>query len=71
MCTCMCRSEPGRLPLFDTGLPDLDPVELFRNNRYVGADRVSDANQVSVGVTSRLLDSRDGRQFLTATVGQI
>jgi LPS-assembly protein len=60
-----------QLPLFDTGLPDLDPVELFRNNRYVGADRVGDANQVSLGVTSRLLDSRDGRQFLTATVGQI
>ncbi len=60
-----------RLPLFDTGLPDLDPVELFRDNRYVGADRIGDANQVSVGVTSRLLDSRDGRQFLTATVGQI
>ena len=60
-----------QLPMFDTGLPDLDPVELFRNNRYVGADRVGDANQVSIGVTSRLLDSRDGRQFLTATVGQI
>jgi LPS-assembly protein len=60
-----------QLPMFDTGLPDLDPVELFRNNRYVGADRIGDANQVSVGVTSRLLDARDGRQFLTATVGQI
>lgn len=60
-----------RLPLFDTGLPDLDPVELFRNNRYVGADRIGDANQVSVGITSRLLNARDGRQFLTATVGQI
>jgi LPS-assembly protein len=60
-----------QLPMFDTGLPDLDPVELFRNNRYVGADRVGDANQVSVGVTSRLLDARDGKQFLTATVGQI
>lgn len=58
------------LPLFDTALPDLDPVELFRNNRYVGADRVGDANQVSVGVTSRLLDARDGRQFLAATFGQ-
>jgi LPS-assembly protein len=60
-----------QLPMFDTGLPDLDPVELFRNNRYVGADRVGDANQVSLGVTSRLLDTRDGKQFLTATVGQI
>jgi LPS-assembly protein len=60
-----------QLPMFDTGLPDLDPVELYRNNRYVGADRVGDANQVSLGITSRLLDSHDGRQFLTATIGQI
>ena len=58
------------LPLFDTAVPDLDPVELFRNNRYVGADRIGDANQVSLGVTSRLLDAHDGRQFLTATFGQ-
>jgi LPS-assembly protein len=59
-----------QLPLFDTALPDLYPVELFRTNRYVGADRVADANQVSVGVTSRLLDAHDGRQFLAATFGE-
>jgi LPS-assembly protein len=58
------------LPVFDTGVPDLNPVELFRTNRYVGADRVSDADQVSAGVTSRLLDARNGRQFLAVTVGQ-
>jgi len=59
-----------QLPVFDTALPDLNPVELFRNNRYVGADRVSDANQVSAGFTSRLLDAHNGRQFLAATFGQ-
>jgi LPS-assembly protein len=59
-----------QLPVFDTALPDLTPVELFNTNRYVGADRVSDANQMSLGVTSRLLDAQDGRQFLAATVGQ-
>jgi LPS-assembly protein len=59
-----------QLPVFDTALPDLHPVELFRTNRYVGADRVGDANQVSAGLTSRLLDAHDGRQFLAATVGQ-
>jgi LPS-assembly protein len=58
------------LPLFDTGLPDLNLVQLFRTNRYVGADRVSDANQVSLGVTSRLFDTGSGAQFLSATVGQ-
>lgn len=63
--------DQNKLPVFDTALPDLVPVELFRNNRYVGADRVSDANQVAMGITSRLLDGHDGRQFLAMTVGQI
>lgn len=62
--------DQNALPVFDTGLPDLNPVELFRNNRYVGADRVSDADQLTTGLTSRLLDAQSGRQFLTATIGQ-
>ncbi|HUA90520.1 MAG TPA: LPS assembly protein LptD [Steroidobacteraceae bacterium] len=62
--------DQNQLPVFDTAVPDLNPVELFRDNRYVGADRMSDANQVAVGVTSRLLDAGDGRQFLAATLGQ-
>ena len=59
-----------QLPVFDTAVPDLNPVELFRTNRYVGSDRVSDANQLSAGLTSRLLDALDGRQFISATIGQ-
>lgn len=64
------RNQDG-LPLFDTALPDLNLVQLFRTNRYVGADRVSDANQMSIGVTSRLYDAANGAQFLSATLGQI
>jgi LPS-assembly protein len=62
--------DQSRLPVFDTAVPDLDAVELFRTNRYVGADRVGDANQVSTGVTTRLLNALDGQQYLTATFGQ-
>jgi len=58
------------LPVFDTGVPDLNLVQLFRTNRYVGSDRLGDANQVSVGVTTRLLDAGRGRQYLSATLGQ-
>jgi LPS-assembly protein len=58
------------LPVFDTALPDLNLVQLFRTNRYVGPDRVGDANQLSVGLTSRLLDAVGGRQYLSATLGQ-
>ncbi len=58
------------IPIFDTDTPDLNMVQLFRTNRYVGADRVGDANLMSAGVTTRLLDGETGQQFLTATVGQ-
>ncbi len=58
------------LPVFDTALPDLNLVELFRTNRFVGVDRIGDANQVSAALTSRLLDSSSGQQFLSATLGQ-
>jgi LPS-assembly protein len=59
-----------QLPLFDTALPDLNLVELFRTNRFVGVDRIGDADQVSAALTSRLLDTGSGQQFLSATLGQ-
>lgn len=62
--------EQSDLPLFDTGLPDLNLVQLYRTNRYVGADRVNDANQVSFGLTSRLFNSESGAQYLSVSVGQ-
>jgi LPS-assembly protein len=58
------------LPLFDTALPDLNLVQLFRTNRYVGADRLGDANELAAGFTTRLLRAENGQQYLTATIGQ-
>ena len=63
--------EQSALPLFDTGLPDLNLVQLFRANRYVGADRVNDANQVAFGLTSRLFNADSGAQYISASFGQI
>jgi LPS-assembly protein len=62
--------EQSQLPLFDTGLPDLNLVQLYRTNRYVGADRVNDANQVAFGLTSRLFNADSGQQYLAASFGQ-
>jgi LPS-assembly protein len=59
------------LPIFDSGLPDQNLTELFRTNRYVGLDRIGDANQVALAVTTRLFDSVTGAQYLSATIGQI
>ena len=62
--------DQSTLPVFDTDLPDPNLVSLFRANRYVGLDRIGDANQVTVGVTSRMLEASTGQQYLSATVGQ-
>jgi LPS-assembly protein len=61
----------NELPIFDSGLPDLNLTELFRTNRYVGSDRIGDANQVALAVTTRLFDTASGTQYLSATIGQI
>jgi LPS-assembly protein len=60
----------SQLPVFDTAVPDLNFVQLFSGSRYVGADRVSDANQVSAGITTRLFDTNSGARYLSATLGQ-
>jgi LPS-assembly protein len=64
------RNQDG-LPIFDSGLPDLNLTELFRTNRYVGEDRIGDANQVALALTTRLFDHVSGAQYLSATIGQI
>ncbi len=58
------------LPVFDTIVPDLNLVQLFRRNRFLGVDRIGDTDQVSVGITSRILDVGSGRELVSATVGQ-
>ncbi len=59
------------IPLFDTTLPTFSTDTLFRPNRFVGYDRVGDANQLAVGITSRILDGFTGENKLEATVGEI
>lgn len=62
--------EQSALPVFDTIVPDLNLVQLFRKNRFLGIDRIADTDQLSVGVTSRILNGASGEELVTATVGQ-
>jgi LPS-assembly protein len=62
--------EQSGIPIFDTIEPDFNLVQLFRKYQYLGADRISDANQLSLGVTARLIDNRSGRERVSATLGQ-
>ena len=59
------------LPVFDTIIPDLNLVQLYRKNRFLGVDRISDTDQVSLGITSRILDLTSGKELMSATIGQI
>ena len=58
------------LPILDTGQYDVSFGQLFRENRFTGPDRVGDANQISLGVTSRFIDRDSGFEHLRASIGQ-
>jgi LPS-assembly protein len=62
--------DQSALPVFDTILPDFNLVQLFRKYQFVGPDRIADTDQLSFGVTTRLIDAANGRERLTATLGQ-
>ena len=63
--------DQNDIPVFDTGLMDRDYDWLFRQNRFTGADRLGDANQLTVALTTRVIDGTTGGERLRASVGQI
>lgn len=62
--------DQSRLPVFDSAEADLNLGTLFSENQFSGNDRINDANQLSLALTTRLIDQRTGIQRLAATVGQ-
>ncbi len=62
--------DQDELPVFDTITPDLNLVQLFRKNRFLGVDRIGDTDQVSLGITTRILALESGREIMSATIGQ-
>jgi LPS-assembly protein len=64
------RDQSG-LPVFDTNPLTFSWGQLFRDNRYSGADLQTDANQLTAAVTTRLIGEADGRERLSASLGQI
>lgn len=63
--------DQSALPLFDTAPMTFSWGQLFRDNRYTGPDRQTDANQLTVALTTRLISEDDGRERLAASFGQI
>ena len=57
-------------PTFDTAIDDFNFAQLFSVNRYLGNDRIGDANQLSLALTSRLLDAETGAERIRVAIGE-
>lgn len=62
--------DQDSFPNFDSGTPDFNFDNLFRENRFLGRDRVGDADQVTVAATTRFLDVETGIERLRLSAGQ-
>lgn len=64
------RRNQTDIPVFDSGLADLSLSQLFTENQYTSVDRINNANQLTLAVTSRFLEPSSGVERLQVTVGQ-
>ena len=62
--------DQSTLPIFDTAEADFNFTQLFRENRYSGFDRVSEANQLTTALVGRVLDPTTGAERLRGAIGQ-
>ncbi|BDM65542.1 LPS-assembly protein LptD [Shewanella sp. NFH-SH190041] len=62
--------DQSDIGIYDTAALQDDFYGLFRDRRYSGLDRIANANQVTVGMTSRLYDSHNEEQ-MKFSLGQI
>jgi LPS-assembly protein len=54
------KRQQSTLPLFDTAASDFNDHSIYADNEFTGVDRVSDARQVTVGATTRVIDAANG-----------
>lgn len=64
------KTKQSDIPVFDTSESDLNFSSLFTENQYSGNDRVNNANQLSLSMTTRLIESDSGTQRISASLGQ-
>jgi LPS-assembly protein len=51
------------LPNYDTGVADFNFASIYLENAFVGHDKISDNNLLTMGLTTRFLDSESGNQY--------
>lgn len=58
------------LPNYDSSAFDFNLATIYTENPYGGNDRIADQSTLTLGVTSRLLDSQDGRELVKFGIAQ-
>jgi LPS-assembly protein len=56
--------DQSQLPNFDSAAKDFNFESIYTENAFSGVDRVSDSNQLTAGVTTRLIDAGTGAEAL-------
>jgi LPS-assembly protein len=64
------HEEQDQIFLYDTNALQYDYDALFRSRRYIGLDRIADANQLTVGASTRFIND-DNQEKLRFSLGQI
>lgn len=62
--------DQSDIPLFDTANLTSGYNQLFREDRFSGKDRIGDSNQITLALSSRILNSK-GQEKAHISVGQI
>jgi LPS-assembly protein len=62
--------DQAAIPVFDTALLDFSYAQMFTENQFIGGDRINDANQLTLAVTSRFIEAGSGLERLQITLGQ-
>lgn len=62
--------DQSQIPVYDTAVADFNFAQIFSENRYVGKDRVADANQLTAGVQSRMISAESGEEWLRTALAQ-
>ncbi|MCY0963811.1 LPS-assembly protein LptD [Parathalassolituus penaei] len=64
------QGDQEYIPTFDTRRTTVSYDSLFRGDRFTGQDRLADLNQLSMGVTTRLL-TEEGDEWLKFSMGRV
>ena len=59
-----------KIPIFDTAAADFNFAQIFSENQFSGWDRISNANQLTAALATRLLEPNSGNEIFRAMVGQ-